>query len=152
MASRSGLIGPIFERRSTEVAGHGRAVRLALGGLLGFGALNAFAGGYYGMAGAENVPLEWLEGTPFDDYFVPSLILFVAVGGTFAFAAAAVLAKWRIGRAAAFTAGGVVLLWLAVETAMIGYVSWMQPATTVGALLVLLLAWRYRPEARANLS
>lgn len=149
MASRSGLIGPIFERhRSTEVPGPGRAVRLGLGGLLAFGAVNAFAGGYYGLAGAENVPRDWLEGTPFDDYFVPSLILFVVVGGTFAFAAAAVLAKWRIGRAAALAAGGVVLGWLAVETAMIGYVSWMQPATTVGGLLVLLLAWRYRPDIR----
>ena len=40
-------------RSQTTVRGHANALRYALGGLLAFGALNAFAGGYYGMAGAE---------------------------------------------------------------------------------------------------
>jgi hypothetical protein len=34
-----------------------------------------------------------------------------------------------------------LLGWLAVEMAIIGYVSWMQPATTIGGLLVILFAW-----------
>jgi hypothetical protein len=125
----------------TMVRGHPVAVRYALGGLLAFGALNAFAGGYYGMSGAEDVPREWLDGSPFDDYFIPGLVLFVVVGGGFLAAAIAVFAKLRIARAAAFAAGAIVLGWLAIETAIIGYVSWMQPATTIGGLLVLLLAW-----------
>jgi len=49
-------------------------LRYALAGLLAFGALNAFAGGYYGLSGAPGVPVEWLEGSPFSDYTVPSLI------------------------------------------------------------------------------
>jgi hypothetical protein len=32
------------------------------------------------MAGAENVPIEWLEGSPFRNYFLPGLFLFVAIG------------------------------------------------------------------------
>lgn len=44
-------------------------------------------------------------------------------------------------RTAAFAAGAIVLGWLAVETAVIGYVSWMQPATTMRGVLVLLFAW-----------
>ena len=121
-------------RLHTMAGGHPVAIRYALGGLLAFGALNAFAGGYYGMAGAEGVPKEWLEGSPFDDYFIPSLVLFVVVGGSFLAAAIAVFAKLAVARAAAFGAGAIVLGWLAVETAMIGYVSWMQPATTIGGL------------------
>ena len=54
----------------------------ALGILLLFLALNAFGGGYYGMAGAKDVPVEWLEGSPFNNYFLPALILFVIVGGS----------------------------------------------------------------------
>jgi hypothetical protein len=132
-----------FALRPQTIAGgrHSVSIRYALGGLLAFGALNAFAGGYYGMAGAEGVPKEWLEGSPFDDYFIPSLILFGVVGGSFLAAAIAVFAKLRIARTGAFAAGAIVLGWLAVETAMIGYVSWMQPATTIGGLLVLLFAW-----------
>jgi hypothetical protein len=57
--------------------------RYVLGSLLAFGALNAFAGGYYGMSGAEDVPKEWLEGSPFDNYFIPGFVLFIVVGGSF---------------------------------------------------------------------
>ena len=80
-------------------------VRYALGLLLAFGALNAFAGGYYGLSGAPGVPVEWLAGSPFQDYFVPSVILFVVVGGTLGFAALAVLAGSRVARRSAFIAG-----------------------------------------------
>jgi hypothetical protein len=128
-------------RSRTIARGHPDALRYVLGGVLAFGALNAFGGGYYGMAGAEDVPREWLEGSPFDDYFIPGLVLFVVVGGSFLAAAIAVFANLRIARTAAYAAGAIVLGWLAVETAIIGYVSWMQPATTAAGLLVLLLAW-----------
>jgi hypothetical protein len=117
------------------------AMRYLLGSLLAFGALCAFAGGYYGLAGAKDVPSEWLDGTPFKDYFFPSLILFVVVGGSCLAAATAVLLGLRVARLAAFGAAAVLLTWLAVELLMLGYVSWMQPATTAGALVVLLLAW-----------
>ena len=38
--------------------------------------INALAGGYYSMAGARNVPLEWLKGSLFDSYFIPGVVLF----------------------------------------------------------------------------
>jgi hypothetical protein len=134
-------VSQLAHRSQTITRGHRAALRYVLGGLLAFGALNAFGGGYYGMAGAKGVPREWLEGSPFDDYFIPSLVLFVVVGGSFLAATIAVFAKVRIARTIAFAAGAIVLGWLAVETAIIGYVSWMQPATTIGGLLILLLAW-----------
>jgi hypothetical protein len=128
--------------RSPAIArAHPDAIRYTLGGLLAFGALNAFAGGYYGMSGAEDVPREWLEGSPFDDYFIPGLVLFVVVGGSLLAAAIFVFAGLHPARLVAIAAGVVVLGWLVVETLIIGYVSWMQPATTIGALLILLLAW-----------
>jgi hypothetical protein len=45
-----------------------KVIRMTLGVILSLLALNALGGGYYGMAGAENVPLEWLEGSPFKSY------------------------------------------------------------------------------------
>jgi hypothetical protein len=96
-------------------------------------------GGYYGLTGAAGVPTEWLEGSPFRDYFVPSLILLVVVGGSFIVAAIAVFARLRAARFAVFVAALVVLGWLTVQMAIIGYVSWMQPATAVAGVLVLIL-------------
>jgi hypothetical protein len=44
---------------------HRTAIRSSLGGLLAFGALNAFGGGYYGLSGAEGVPTGMAQGKPF---------------------------------------------------------------------------------------
>jgi hypothetical protein len=115
------------------------ALRYSLGALLVFGAVNALGGGYYGLSGATGVPTEWLNGSPFPDYFVPSLILLVVVGGSFIVAAMAVFTGLRIARLAALAAGIVVLGWLAVQLAIIGYVSWMQPTTAMAGVLVVVL-------------
>jgi len=115
-------------------------IRYLLGALLTFGAANAVAGGYYGLAGAEGVPVEWLRGSPFSDYTVPSLILLVVVGGSFSIAAIAVFRRSYRARSTAFAAAVVVLGWIGVQVAIIGYVSWMQPATIVAGILVLFLA------------
>ena len=127
-----------------------RTIPYVLGFLLAFGALNAFAGGYYGMAGADGVPRDWLTGSPFRDYRVPGLILFVVVGGAFLFAAMTVLARAEIGRTAALAAGAIVLGWLAVQLAIIGYVSWMQPVTAAVGFAILLLALRLPVRSRGG--
>ena len=133
---------PRRHRAASSSGQQSSALRWSLGVLLAFGALNAFGGGYYGMAGAEGVPTAWLEGSPFTDYFVPSLVLFVIVGGSFLLAAVAVLARRRSGRMLALGAGVIVLGWLTVQLAIIGYVSWMQPTTAIAGLVVLALASR----------
>lgn len=117
-----------------------RVLRNGLGALLGFAAFNAFAGGFYGMAGAEGVPVEWLAGSPFSDYFFPSLILATVVGGAFLFAAIAVFRGAESARLATFGAVAIVTGWLAVQLAVIGYVSWMQPVTAAAAALMFALA------------
>jgi hypothetical protein len=124
-------------------------IRVLLVALLAFGALNAFAGGYYGLSGAEGVPREWLAGSPFTDYRVPSLILFLVVGGALALAAVMVFTRHRRARAAAFAAAAVVLVWIIVQVAIIGYVSWMQPATFAAGLGILLLTVLL-PSSRAR--
>jgi hypothetical protein len=132
----SGRTGQPKRRRETG------ALRYILGALLTFATLNAFAGGYYGLAGAKGVPREWLRGSPFPDYFVPSLILVVVVGGSLLLATVAVFARWRQDRLFAIAAAAIAFGWLAIEVAIIGYVSWMQPATAIGGALLLVLAWQ----------
>jgi hypothetical protein len=133
-----------------------RWVRFCLGGVLSFVALNALGGGYYGLAGAQGVPREWLAGSPFPDYFVPSLVLLAVVGGSCLIAASAVFARHRTGRLTALTAGTIVLGWIGVQLTIIGWRSWLQPATTAAGLTVLVLAWLLpddtsgRPRRRAS--
>jgi len=69
----------------------GNIIHYSLAYLLLFVALNAFGGGYYGFSGAKNVPAKWLKNSPFLNYFIPGLILFICVGGL-AFVAASAIA------------------------------------------------------------
>jgi peptidoglycan/LPS O-acetylase OafA/YrhL len=124
-----------------------RKIRTGLIALQLFVAVNAVAGSVYLFGGAPDWPRKWLDSTPFDSWLIPGLILLGAVGGSMV---AAVWTMWRrpeSGASASLLAGLVLLVWITVETAMLGYISWMQPATLAAALLVLALALRLRPRA-----
>jgi hypothetical protein len=123
--------------RSKSLTIRGSTVRHALGGLLTFAAVNAFGGGYYALTGAEGVPREWLTGSPFRSYFVPGLVLFAGLGGTFLAAAIAVFARLRMARLAVYASAVITLIWLVVQVMVIGYVSWMQPLTAAIAIVIL---------------
>ncbi len=127
-------------------------IRISLGLLLAVVSLNAFAGGYLGISGAKGVPIEWLNGSPFESYLIPGIILFVIVGGSFLFAAVVVLRKYSYGKIISIAASIILFIWLAVEIYIIGYVSWMQPATAVAGLLVLILALFLNEPARKSSS
>ncbi len=114
--------------------------RSLLVALLALVALNAFGGGIYGLAGAEGVPTAWLDGSPFASYLVPSAILLVVVGGAFVVATIAVVMRARHARSAALGAAVIALGWIAAQLAIIGYVSWLQPAVVAAALAVVLLS------------
>jgi hypothetical protein len=100
-------------------------------------AVNAAGGAWYGLSGARNVPPEWLEGSIFRSYRVPSLILGIAVGGS---TAAAAVTAWRGSDAAApaaIGAGAILVTWIAAQVAIIGPRSPLQPAMAgVGVALI----------------
>ena len=118
----------------------GKIRSYALGILLAFLALNAIGGGYYGMAGAKAVPVALLKGSPFKDYFIPSLFLFVVVGGSALFASIAVFRRMAIAKKAAMISAIIVIIWLAVQVGIIGYISWMQPLTALVAVIIFILS------------
>ena len=123
--------------------------RILLAGLLTVIAVNAFGGGVYGLLGAEGVPQSWLEGSPFDTYFVPSLVLLGGVGGSAAIAARLVFRRASMDQAAAFAAGSILLVWIVAQVTMIGWVSWLQPTMALAAVVVLVLGSMLRDAVRA---
>lgn len=116
-----------------------KALRISLGILLLIICINAIGGGWYGLAGAENVPQEWLEGSPFHSYFIPSLILLFVVGGSTLFSSIAVFRNARLAPYASLLTGLILLGWIVTQLLIIGYVSWMQPAILSAAIVILLL-------------
>jgi hypothetical protein len=105
---------------------------------------NACGGAWYGLSGAKDIPRSWLEGTPFQSFFIPSLFLLIAVGGSMLVATVAWLlggrlADGRLAPWASIAAGSILVVWIVVQVAMIGYVSWMQPTCFVAGLAIAAL-------------
>lgn len=118
-----------------------KTLRIILGILLLIIALNAFGGGYYGMSGAKDVPTEWLNGSPFKSYFLPALFLFVVIGGMCLVSAIAAFRNSKHTRTLSFVCACLLLGWIAVQVSIIGYVSWMQPAIFISAIVVTVITF-----------
>lgn len=116
-----------------------KALRMALVVLELIVAVNAFGGAIYALSGAPTVPVEWLSGTPFRDYTVPGLFL-LAGGLGMVLAAVAQMAGWNAAARWSEIVGALLMLWIVVQVAIIGYVSWMQPVSFVAGAVILGLA------------
>ncbi|GIW03716.1 MAG: hypothetical protein KatS3mg059_0336 [Thermomicrobiales bacterium] len=122
-----------------------RVVMVGMESLIG---LRASAGGIGLMINGLGMPRDQLEGTPFESYVIPGLILAAAVGGSMAVAA---WTAWRPHPHAALAslgAGAILVTWIAVQVAMLGYLSWLQPVMFLAGLTVMAAAWRWRVASR----
>ena len=116
-------------------------------------AIGALGGGLALMAGphGEIIPLSvsLLSGSPFTSYFVPGAILLLILGVCPLFVA---LLAWRRHRAAplATVASGVALIiWIAVEIAIVGYSNHppLQLAYLALGVAMLLVGMRWSRDA-----
>ena len=94
-----------------------------------------------------------LKGTPFPDYLIPGIVLFIFIG-LYPLVVCIGLAKrsWKSLEAinplktfhwswtASLVAGIALLIWIAAETLWLGYVSFLQPVMAVWGILILLFA------------
>ncbi|NNH03751.1 hypothetical protein HLA99_07815 [Microbacterium ulmi] len=68
--------------------------------------------------GGAGVPLQWLDGTPFDSFVWPGLVLGVIVGGSQALAVVAQHRRLRVAWGLHAAAGLVMMIWIFVEIAL----------------------------------
>lgn len=98
--------------------------RWALIAILALVSLNAIVAGY-GLVtepsgSALGIPQDWLAESPFDDYLIPGMIL-LALGVLYGFAAVQELRRARSAWFWAGLSGGAMIVWIAVQVAMMGY-------------------------------
>jgi hypothetical protein len=124
--------------------------------LLLFLAVGAIAGGSVILsdpsgAFAQMSPRD-LAGSPFPNFLIPGLVLLIVLGFGSALAA---LLLWKLpGRISWTFAAGIstaLLIWIAVQVAIIGYRGWLQPfyASLGVAMLTLLTTRAARAYGRA---
>jgi hypothetical protein len=137
----------------TNVGDHGRAqqrtgvvrrlVFRALVGITGFNALSAIGGGIAVLVtDGLGMPTAMLASGPFISFAWPAVILAVVVGGSQALAGVLLVARREVSLLWAAVAGFVMLIWIFVETIMIGGGSFLQVLyfATGGAQIILVLA------------
>jgi len=99
--------------------------RKILIGVMAFQGLSGLVGGFGLMAdpsGASlQIPLEWLEGSPFTDYLIPGIVLFLILGVIPLGVVVGLRKRMRWSRHAAIAVGVALCIWIAVEIAVIGY-------------------------------
>jgi hypothetical protein len=102
------------------------------------------------------MPKSYLEGSPFASFLIPGIILFIGVGIFPVFTGYGLLAKpgWKWPEVinpdkgvhwawtAAWAAAVIMLIWISVETILLGYISFLQPFIAgYGILLLILTFW-----------
>lgn len=108
-----------------------------------FNALSALAGGIAIIAtNGLGMPVSMLRSGPFDSFLVPGFILIVVVGGTQTTAALLLVARAESSLIWSAVAGFGMIIWIFVETGIIGGSSWLQVLyfVTGTAQLALVLA------------
>jgi hypothetical protein len=122
-----------------------------------FLSLTAFAGGIGLLANLNAPPVEMLKGSPFIDYTIPGLALFVLVGGGGLAGAILLLRRHPLSIPAAGAAGIMIIFFEIVEVLVIG----SEPGVartlqifyfSLGLVIVLLAAalWASRRNAVAK--
>jgi hypothetical protein len=143
MATPSAAVHPIraIPRPELHLAG-----KLCLG-FLAFLALGALGGAAFLVTSPDGSAMQWtlsmLDGSPFTDFFVPGLIL----GGLFGVGSLAVvamgIARWRVAPFLAFALGVGQMIWIAVELAIIGQLSFLHPFCFGLGLIIAATAVRW---------
>lgn len=121
--------------------------RFVLGWCLVLAFLAAAGGGSLMAAPSGEIlglSLEWLDKTPFDDFFIPGLLLFAVVGGSYLLAALCLIFLPLWARLAVFFAGATLSVWIVVQIALLGLAMWLQPVLLAGGVFTIGLAWRLR--------
>lgn len=133
-----------------------RLARRAVVALCVFSGVTALGGGFELMAWSGGAP--WLpprallEHTPFDDFMIPGLILFGAVGLPNVIAAVMGAQRARRAEETMAFAGAMLTGWIVVEMILLRMAHWLQLSylgVGVATLVLALVLWRERPSTRA---
>lgn len=114
-------------------------IRLALIIIESAVCLAAVIGGIGLITTSLKVPATLLEGSPFNSYFIPAMILTVIVGGTNALAVYSLITRHKIEVETSATAGFGLVIWIFTQTYLLGGLSWIQPLFFIVGIAILIL-------------
>lgn len=109
--------------------------------LLGVGALGG--GGQFLLdpsGGIAGLSTDALDGSPFADYLIPGLVLFVVLGVYPLVVLWGLSVHRRWAWLASLSVGAALIIWIGVQGAIVGFGHWLQVAYLLLGVLVVALA------------
>lgn len=103
--------------------------------------VTAVGGGLALMVDPEMMPLDWLDKTFFQNYFLPGIILFGVVGSSAIIAALTSIMKLNGRFTASIISTVFLLFWLMAEVAIIGEIHFLQLVYLALGLFSLILVF-----------
>lgn len=123
------------------MSGARRGIRIGLAIVGWFQVVSCLIGGVLGVfLDGAGVPHAWLEGTPFESFVVPGVILGLVVGGSQALALAAQHGHFRVAPGIHAAAGLVMMTWIFAEIAILRQWSPLQGIYFATGLVQVALA------------
>lgn len=123
---------------------------MALAVAQAFNGMSALAGGVGLVSdpsgGNVAMKTEWLAGTPFSNFLIPGIILFVVNGIGNSAGFFITLKKHNKAPLMGILFGIIMMGWIIVQVIMIGYMSFLQPLYFVTGLLQLLFGLRLKKQ------
>jgi len=97
-----------------------------------------------------NLSVDMLRRGPFDDYFVPGVLLLTVVGGSTLLACGLVLATHKWAWQVSLAAGAVLVTWVSARVSIMGYGSQMEPIVFIAGVAMAVMAPRLRKATRVG--
>lgn len=113
--------------------------------LLALNGAGAFYGGWHLITHPDGsslqMPLSYLEHSPFEDFFYPGFILFIANGLFSWFVFAAYLFRLKDYKLLVIAQGIVLTVWIATEMLMLQSIHWLHLVYGPVGLLLIMIGW-----------
>ena len=119
-----------------------RLLTYSLGVFQAFIGITAIAGGFRLVSnpnGTSDIPIEWLNNSPFTSYLIPGLVLLVVIGFGNVLASIVSFLKMRCAGGIAIILGTFLILFMTIEVWFVGLRNFLQPLYFILGAIVLVL-------------
>lgn len=127
---------------------------LVLGVLQGLIGVGAVSGGLLFIIDPTGkmlgIPPELLQGSPFPDYFIPGLFLFLVNGLGSLLGGSLTLLRYRHAGELAIALGIILMAWIVIQVLIINHVHWLHYLYFALGLLELVLGFGVRRDLQSN--
>ncbi len=134
-----------MNKLNTKTARRIRRSKITFFAIQIFNGLSALAGGYGLMSDPTGEALQMdrsmLISTPFDDFLIPGLVLFIINGIGNATGAVLSMKKFKHAASVAALFGLILMIWIISQVSWIGYQSFLQPLYFITGLAQFLAAY-----------